>query len=788
MWEHSFSMIGTIITLTLVLSLVSCSIRPYQGPDDILYTGVKDITFAGGERNEHTEIAKAAAEERFNYAPNNSIFGSASYRWPLPLVGPWIHLNYASDSTWLGRWAHRAFGSKPIWIRDVNPALRSRVTERVLAEFGYLNAQVTHEIHPNKSDSLEAKISYHVNFGSLYRIDTMEYLPTFTLKDSLKLVHREQSVLKPGRLFTHDVLHNDRIEVSSKLREYGYYYFRPEYIQYEADTMNRSDATVHLRSRLIDGVNPEALKPWRIRNINLRFLDNDDRSQNLLADTVHINSNILAYYNGRLPLRLKILDSRLRMRPDSLFKQSKADLTLKSLSNLGTFSGIELLYNPVEVDNPSEHTERQLDLSIMMRQDRLWEVSLEALFKLKSTEFVGPGLRFVLDRKNLFGGGEVLSTAIYGSYEWQTDRSPISNFSSTLNSYQIGAEAALTFPTLLFPGQLDRFYRYPANTTFKLSGQKLNRAHFYGLSSFGLSYNYDFTPQEGHSHSITPLSISYNQLSDITDSFAEILRNNPSLILSMQDQLVPQMGYTYTWEQAVGRSRSHQLWVRSGISQAGNIINATSMLLGHEYNKTKQLLGLPYAQFIKGTSELRYTYKIDRNQKLATRLFLGAVYAYGNVKQAPYLEQFYIGGANSLRAFTVRSLGPGRYKPKEGTIYTFIDRVGETKLEMNMEYRGRLVGNLEGAVFVDAGNVWLLRPDPDKPGSSLGEIENFSQWLDQIAVGTGVGLRYDLNYLVIRCDVGLGLHLPYQTERKGWYNIPRLGDALGIHLAIGYPF
>ena len=224
------------------------------------------------------------------------------------------------------------------------------------------------------------------------------------------------------------------------------------------------------------------------------------------------------------------------------------------------------------------------------------------------------------------------------------------------------------------------------------------------------------------------------------------------------------------------------------VSEAGNLINASMNALGDKYSETKQLFDVPFAQFVKAAVDLRYSYRIDRKQTLATHFATGAIYSYGNATTAPYIEQFFVGGANSLRAFTVRSLGPGSYNPTAVNAYSFMDRVGELKLEANAEYRRHLFGNCFGAVFLDAGNVWLLRPDDARPGAAVSEAGSVGNFLNQVAVGTGAGLRYDLSFLVVRFDVGVGLHLPYKTKRSGWYNIPHFRDALGFHLAIGYPF
>ena len=200
--------------------------------------------------------------------------------------------------------------------------------------------------------------------------------------------------------------------------------------------------------------------------------------------------------------------------------------------------------------------------------------------------------------------------------------------------------------------------------------------------------------------------------------------------------------------------------------------------------KGKELLGSPFAQFLKMTSEIRCLFKVGEKQHIATRLMGGVLYAYGNQTVAPYSEQFYIGGANSIRAFTVRSIGPGTFHPNADNRYGYIDETGDVKLEANIEYRFPILGDLYGATFLDAGNVWLMKKDEARPGGEL-TMRNFAK---SVALGTGVGLRYDLTFLVIRLDLGIALHAPYDTGKSGYYNIPKFKDGLGLHFAIGYPF
>jgi outer membrane protein assembly factor BamA len=214
------------------------------------------------------------------------------------------------------------------------------------------------------------------------------------------------------------------------------------------------------------------------------------------------------------------------------------------------------------------------------------------------------------------------------------------------------------------------------------------------------------------------------------------------------------------------------------------LVSAYHVATGKSFNEQKKIFKNIYAQFVKISTELRYNIYLDRNQRLAMRIDGGAIYSYGNSTVAPYNERFYVGGANSIRAFTIRSIGPGRFAPDAANPYAYIDQNGDIKFEANIEYRGKLVGELELALFLDMGNVWLNRDDETRPGGMF-------QWKylpNDIAHGTGLGFRYDMSMLVFRFDVGYALHFPYNTGKKGYFNTPSFIDGLGLHLALGYPF
>jgi outer membrane protein assembly factor BamA len=271
-------------------------------------------------------------------------------------------------------------------------------------------------------------------------------------------------------------------------------------------------------------------------------------------------------------------------------------------------------------------------------------------------------------------------------------------------------------------------------------------------------------------------------LSHTSARFDSIMDANQAIYVSMRDQLVPSIGYNVSYTR---RWRNgHQRTIFLGAKEAGHIINGIYALAGRAIKeRDKHLLGVPFAQFLKLTGEWRETFPLTPKSCIAVRAFAGAVWSYHNSTMAPYADLFSVGGANSIRAFAIRSIGPGSYHPSNGK-WSYVDQVGNLKFEANVEYRFPIFGGLGGALFVDAGNVWLMKADPARPGGDI----DAKRFFKEVALGTGVGLRYDLDFLVLRFDIGVGIHAPYDTGRSGYYNMRRFWDSLGFHIAVGYPF
>ena len=327
------------------------------------------------------------------------------------------------------------------------------------------------------------------------------------------------------------------------------------------------------------------------------------------------------------------------------------------------------------------------------------------------------------------------------------------------------------------------------STNFKIYVDQVNRARYFKMLSFGGEVSYSFQPSRSMKHTVTPLHLAFNKLQNRTARFDSIARQNPMLFYSLDDQFIPSVSYTLTYDNSYRKKKS-RVWWENSVTSAGNVTSLIYAAFGKRFGeRDKKFLGTPFAQFLKFSSEIRHLYEFSEYHQLATRLMGGVIWAYGNKTIAPYSEQFYVGGANSIRAFTIRSIGPGRFHPAENATYSYVDETGDIKLEANVEYRFRILsnlmgGNLNGAVFLDAGNVWLMRKDEARPGAEF----TLNRFFDSIALGTGVGIRYDLSFLVLRLDWGIALHVPYETVKPGYYNIPKFKDGMGIHFAIGYPF
>lgn len=726
-----------------------------------------------------TATVREEVDAALAYAPNAAIFGSAYKTWPWP-IGLWVYNRYVESPTKFGHWMLSTFGAQPRTVNMANPRLRVQVARQTLRNYGFFQGRAEFEVQTEESDSLKARIAYSIYPGPLFRLGTIEYQNFFGLTDSLVQRTMPKSNLHTGDAFNVLNLNAERSRLSELFRNSGYYYFRPEYIAFRADTIQTPN-TVHLQVRPRADMPAQARNRFYMGRTNVTVLP---YNANAVTDSVvrhHFSYRWASNDGKKPPIRLGAIIQNLFYERGSLYRQRLHEMIQSKLSGMGVFSNIQMSYVPRD----SSDTCDTLDVNIFAILDKPWDSELEAKVTNKSNGLLGPGLSYSVTKRNAFRGAELLNFNIYGSYEWQTGATVVEAASdrSLLNSYEFGASATLTYPRLKFFGLMRKLNRRAeATTNYKLDVNWMNRSSYFQMVNFGGRISYTYQRSRRFKHELTPLRLDYTMLTYRSARFNEILNSNQALYVSMRDQLVPSMGYTLTYTRRwLG---GHQRTLILGAKQAGNITNTIYAMAGRgRQERNKHLLGAPYAQFFKLTTEWREIFPMTPRSAIAARAFLGAVWSYGNSTMAPYADLFNVGGANSIRGFAVRSLGPGRYHPANSS-WSYVDQVGNLKLEANVEYRFPLVGGLDGAVFLDAGNVWLMRPDSDRPGAAI----DASEFFNDIALGTGLGFRYDLDFLVLRFDIGVGIHAPYDTGRSGYYNMRRFWDSLGFHIAVGYPF
>lgn len=762
-----------IIAMLSGLVIVSCSTTRRIPDGEYLYNGL-DMNIKTPDHEKFPGDIRSDLITSVNVKPNNALPLLTPYRrYPFPL-GLWVYNNWNDSAKGIKGWLYRKLVAEPVLVSDVRPETRLKMLKTVLDNNGYFNSSVEYKIVPHRNPKI-ADIDYTVNTGSPYLIDSIIYFNDrhrSGLRHFIDSMAAKSTYLVKGERFCIDSLSAERVRITNSLRNRGYYYFKPEFIEFLADSLI-TPGRIALKLSLADNIPDIALRKFKTGKIHTTVL-RQSRFNAGTPDTLQTSKGELVVYR---PARLRpnLVPSCITFREGRTFSVRNMDRTQQRLSRLGIFGNIQI--QPVPVDTTADNA--TLDVYITCQFERPMEASIEANVTSKSNSYLGPGLILGLTNNNTFGGAEKLSIQLSGSYEWQTGR----NRGSIFNSYEFGLNGSLAFPRLLAPKFIHRTNRDLNWTTITLGGSILNRPHYFRMAEVSAGIDYEWNYNSRVTNQYTPFKITYTKLMRTTHEFDSIMQENPAVALSFESQFIPEMSYTYNYEKWLERERINGFNFTATVKEAGNIFWGIWRACGVEGRKT--LFGMPFSQFVKGQAQLVYNRRLVRgsDQWLVSRILIGAEHAYGNSSTVPYSEQFYIGGANSIRAFTVRSLGPGSYHAPETLKNGYFDQTGTFKLEMNAEYRFPIISVLHGAAFVDAGNIWLLKRDPARPGGLL-EGRTF---LKDIALGTGVGLRVDIGMMVIRGDLGYGLHAPYNTGSPGYFNIP-FKKAFAFHLAIGYPF
>ena len=757
--------------LSLIAIFAACSTTSRLAEGEVLYTGVKTIQYNQPDSVKIDSDVKDLIFTAVDVKPNNPLY-SPYIRSPFP-IGLWVYNHWDENSTGLKGWLYKKLVAKPVLISRVRPQTRVNMINELLRNNGYFDSSSSYSLNYSDKNKKKAKITYEVNVRAPYTLGEIKYIneesPLTNLIDS---VARNNKYFKTGNRYCLDSLNNVRIDIANQLRNRGYYLFRPEYIEYLADSVSQKGI---INMQLIKSANipNQAYTRYLSNDITVRV---DDQMMGGVPDTVYAKYCTIIKMQ---PVHISdnLINSCIRGRKGRPFRVGNMDLIQMYLARTGIFSNINI--QAIPRDTILENGYGLIDLDITCTLDKPLELKVEAKATTKTSSFIGPGLGVGIKHKNIFGGAEQLSADLTASYEWQTGKGNAYK-NSDFNSYEIGLDIGLLIPRLLAPRFIDRARRYTNWTKFSIGGGFMNRPNFFKMARVSAEMTWEWHSRKYSQHKLTPFKLTYSNLLSTTAAFDSAYFNNRAIAQSFDDVFIPQMSYTYTLDRTFGKNNF--VWSTT-VAESGNLCYLIWRACGVEKGNM-HILNTYFSQFIKAHTQFVWTRRLFGDHKIVARLFLGAAHAYGNSTEVPYMEQFHIGGSNSLRGFAVRSVGPGSYRPQVLDRNSYYDQTGTFKFETNLEYRFPLLGYLKGAIFVDAGNVWLIKEDIFRPGGKL-EGKNFFK---ELALNTGVGLRFDMEMIVLRADLGIALHAPYDTSKKGYFNIPRFGDGLAFHIAIGYPF
>jgi outer membrane protein insertion porin family len=780
--HRKFFMTGIMAFITLLLA--SCTGTKYLKEGEAFYNGAV-INFETPQgRVGRKRILESELQTYINPKPNGKFLGSR----------PGVWLYYVAGTPKKKKGGIRNFlkyklGDTPVLMSETTPDRTAKTLQGQLQNEGYFRSTVKSQV---VTKGKNGKVIYNVTLYRPYRLRSIQYPKA---KDSVYAAIIEslknESLLDTGRRYDLERMQAEQVRIEEEVENYGFYYFDDKYLVFEADS-TVGKRKVDLTLKLEDNIPDRARRIYRLDKINVYpdyILSMDSTVQNP-ADTTLVNNYY--YIDRNHYFRPEIITDVINLKKGKTYSREAQDFTLSHLMGLGAFKFVNIKFM-----ESSRKDSAMLDADIYLTPLKKKSLRAEVQAVSKSNNFVGPGVGFTFTNRNFLRGAELFQLKLNTSYEVQISRQA----SGALNSFEMGIESSLTVPRFISPIHIDyNSKRYLPKTQFKLGYNFQNRLSYFRINSFNAGYGYNWKESISKSHELFPIDITFLKTDKRSALFDTLLNRNPVLASSFDDQFIIGTRYSYTINTQLSEDilqryeerkyRKHSFYFNGNIDVAGNLLHTVQHAI--EKNKeqdTYEIFHLPYSQYVRGDVDVRYYWAMDEHNKLATRLAIGTGYAFGNSNTMPYIKQFAIGGSNSIRAFPARSIGPGTYDVLAILDTTrFIDQRGDIKLEGNIEYRFDIIKSLKGALFVDAGNIWLMRADEDNRPGGVFKKDTF---LKQLAVGTGAGLRFDFSFFVLRLDVAFPLRRP----AEGWvtkdidFGSPSWrGDNIVFNIAIGYPF
>lgn len=756
-----------IILLFLVSLFVGCSGTRKIPEGDLLYIGHTIAVKKGEEPKKVRKKVKSELDGLIRPKPNKSFLGMRPSIFFYNLIGE------VKKEKGFKHWVKYKLGEEPVLMSKVDLNYNQKVIQNYVENRGFFNAI-------SKADSIKkgkkVKANYEVELNTQYKIKSVVFpKDSILLGKEIKLLE-ENSFLKVGNAYDLDNIKNERSRIDLKLKERGFYYFNEDYLLIQVDS-TVADHEVDLLVKIKNNIPQKAKIQYTINNIYVY------PSFNLKRDTVSkrkmdtIKYGDITIIDNKTVFKPFIFDKTLLFDKHDLYNRTTHNLSLNRLITLGTFKFVK---NEFRENNTSKN---ELDVYYYLTPLTKKSIQVEALAKTNSANYSGTELNINWSNRNLFKGAELLNISAFTGIEVQ-----VSGQNKGFNVYRFGGEASLIWPRFISPFQMSSGSAYVPKTKASLSYEYQLRTKLYSLKTFNGSFGYLWKENERKEHNLSLVNIAYTSPNDVSELYQSQIDENASLQKVIDRQLIFGTTYTYTYTNTMLKNKKNNIYFKGGIDFSGNSLG---LLLGAKKDEDpKKLLGVPFSQYSKLEFEFRHYYNFNKETTIASRIIVGGGIPYGNSKDLPFIKQFFIGGTSSIRAFRARSIGPGTFDGSEATNSFLPDQSGDLKLEFSTELRAKIYKIVKGAVFVDAGNIWLLNKTTEKSGA-----EFTGQFLNQLAVGTGVGLRFDFNFLVLRTDLAFPLRKPYLPKGSQWViDDIKFSDGawrkenLIFNVAIGYPF
>lgn len=753
----------------------SCSNTKYLKEGQMLYTGaevkIQNDSLPKKEKNE----LKAALEENLVPKPNSSILG----------LRPKLYFyNIAKEpkkEKGFNYWLKYKVGEKPVLLGDVDREFNRKIIENYSENKGYFNAKATYD---TVSKNKKAQVIYTLRPGARYLVNNVKFQQDSTLVNKEIQNLTGKTLLKSGKPFDLDVIKNERERIDNGLKERGFYYFSPDNIIVQADSTVSKNHQVELNVKLKDDTPDLATKQFSIDKV-IVFPSYNIQDVKRGKYNVPMNPDSLSKYayndiyviDPQHKFKPKIFDRALYFKKGDLYNRSNHNLTLNRLISLGVFKFVKNEF--IVSDSLNNH----FDAYYLLTPRQIQSLRLEALGRTNSANYAGSELNLNWTHRNFFRGAEQFKASIYGAFDFQ-----MGGQEDAKNLFRAGTNVQLSIPRIVAPFRFNSSSAFVPRTNINLGFEFQNRTQYYTLNTFSASFGYLWKENVRKEHELKVLDVTLVSPANVTPLYESLAAKSDALKRVVQKQLIFGPTYSYTYTNTM-LSKPTTIYYKGTLDLAGNI---TGLVTGAnvEKGKEKKIFGIPFSQYAKIENDFRLYHKFTEKTSLATRFIGGIAYPYGNSEFIPFSKQFFSGGSNSIRAFRARTLGPGSFDPRTVDKEILIDQSGDIKLELNAEYRANIYKFLNVAAFVDAGNIWLINEDKSRPGAKFSK-----DFLDEIAVGAGVGLRLDFSILILRLDLAMPLRVPYYEKGDRWaFDRINFGDSswrkdnLVLNIAIGYPF